>query len=97
MFNFFKNKPKQYSLIFSKSRKYTDSSHISYDLITDNFLLKKLIDLQKTYKFQIVSVHFNDSLCKGCCITIKCFKEDKEKIFYEFCESFDEYIEGIQF
>lgn len=95
MFNFFKNKPKQYSLIFSKNREYTDDSRTRYNLITDKALLKKLIDLQNTYKFQIVSVHFNDFA--NCRITIKCLKKDKEKILYEFCESFGEYIKNIQF
>lgn len=87
-------KTKKYTLKFSKSYKYIDD--YNWSEVTDGSLMAVLLKLQSKYNFEIVSVKFNNSLSDSY-IKIKCNKEDKNKIFNEYCLTLNKYITNISF
>ena len=58
--------------------------------------MSRLLQLQRKYNFEIISTSFKD-FCDTSYIVIKCNKEDKNKIFTDYCLSLNGYIEEISF
>lgn len=51
--------------------------------VTDGYLMSVLLKLQEKYDFEIISTSFKDCF-NNSRITIKCDKNDKQKIFMEY-------------
>ena len=85
---------KKYTLKFYKAYRHVDSR--SYREVTNACLLSSLLELQERYDFQIISAELRDCFGESS-ITIKCKKEDKNKIFTEYCIKLDKYIDRILF
>ena len=52
--------------------------------VTDASLINVLKILQDKHQFEIISVKFKDCFSRSC-IKIKCNKDDRYKIFNDFC------------
>lgn len=87
-------KRKKYKLKFKKAYQHVDWG--VWEEVTDASLMNVLLVLQQKYDFDIVSTKFKD--CFGNSrITIKCNKEDKNKIFSEYCLKLNGKIDHISF
>lgn len=92
MFNVFKRK--EYTMNFKKS--YIPTGNFSWKEVTDSYLLSVLLEVQEKYGFEIISYKFKD--CFGIShITIKCNREDKQKIFIEYCIKLNNYIREVSY
>lgn len=85
---------RKYEISFKKSR-YNWNGEFSWTETTDSNILCVLSDLQKKYNFTIISVKLKDSLHESK-IKIKCDKEDKNKIFTDFCTNLSGKIENVE-
>ena len=85
---------KKYTMKFSKSYQFVNWG--VHKEITDASLMSHLLQLQRKYKFEIVSTKFKNCFSNSY-IKIKCNKEDKNKIFTDYCLSLNGYIEDISF
>ena len=87
-------KRRKYKLKFRKAYQFVDFG--VWKEVTDASLMNVLLALQQKYDFDIVSTKFKD--CFGnSYITIKCNKEDKRKIFSEYCLKLNGQIDHISF
>ena len=84
----------EYTLEFEKL--YHPSTFISGKSVQSGWLLRLMYELKYKYDFDIIKANicepYNISEIK-----IKCYKEDKGKIFTEFCISAQNEIENINF
>lgn len=92
MFKLFKYR--KYTMKFKKTYQYV--GHGNWKEITDGSLMSELFDLQEEYGFEIVSTSFKDCFYYSY-IKIKCNKDDKSKIFGEYCSRLSGYIEDVSF
>ncbi len=90
-----KTHKKKYTLRFTKSWLQGDSIFYSR-AISNDYILGHLVKLQDKYDFDILSVSLKD-IDKVSKIKIRCTKEDKSKIFVEFCIKLDKYICNFSF
>ena len=88
----FKNK--RCKLKFRKTYQYVDWG--SWKEVKDAYLISVLLELQSKYGFEIISTKFQDCF-NDSYIKIKCNKEDKNKIFGEYCLRLNGQIEDISF
>lgn len=87
---------KKYKMKFRKSYQFVNWG--VWKEITDASLMSRLLQLQRKYNFEIVATKFKDSLSNSYSyIKIKCNKEDKNKIFTDYCLSLNGCIEDISF
>lgn len=87
---------RKYEISFKKSRQdYHWDGEFSWTEITDSNILCVLSDLQEKYNFTIISLKLKDSLHESK-IKIRCNKEDKNKIFINFCTKLSGEIENIE-
>ena len=84
----------KYTLKFRK--QYQARGIGIWEEITDASLMSVLLKLQEKYNFEIVSFKFKDCF-RGSYIKIKCNKDDKCKIFCEFCLILDRQITDIEY
>lgn len=87
-------KRRKFTLKFNKTYQYVDWG--AWKEITDASLMNVLLELQVKYDFDIVSTKFKDCFHDSY-IEIKCNKEDKHKIFAEYCLKLSGKIENISF
>ena len=86
-------KKKKYTIRFKKSYQYVNFG--SWKEVTDSHILYILSELQKKYNFEIITAKFKKSFDESE-IVIKCNKEDKNKIFMDFCMKLSGQIEKIK-
>ena len=86
-------KRKKYTIRFKKSYHWVDSE--SWEEVTDSHILYILSELQKKYNFEIITVKLKNTSYESE-IVIKCNKEDKNKIFMDFCMKLSGQIEKIK-
>ena len=67
-----------------------------WEEITDSSLMTVLLHLQEKYNFEIVSFKFKDCFHRSH-IKIKCNKDDRCKIFSEFCLILNRQITEIEY
>lgn len=84
----------KYKLKFSK--QYQPLGIGIWEEVTDSSLMTVLLYLQKKYNFEIVSFKFKDCF-KTSHIKIKCDKDDRCKIFSEFCLILNKQITEIEY
>ena len=84
----------EYELKFKKT--YQPVDYMSWKEVSDASLINVLLNLQEKYDFDIVSTKFGNCYCYSW-IRIQCKKEDKSKIFSEYCVMLDGKIESISF
>lgn len=87
-------KRRKFKLKFRKSYQFINFG-VGQE-VTDAWLMNTLLVLQQKYDFDIVSTKFEDSFGNSY-ITIKCDKEDKRKIFSEYCFKLSGQIDHISF
>lgn len=87
-------KYKKCILKFQKSCQPVD--YMNYRMVTDSCLMSVLLELQEKYGFEIISTDFKD-VFEDSNIKIKCKKEDKHKIFGEYCVKLGKQICNISF
>lgn len=87
-------KRRKFTLKFRKTYQFVDIG--TWKEVTHGFLISTLVDLQKKYDFDIISTNLKDCFSNSY-ITIKCNKEDKCKIFSEYCSILSGEIENISF
>ena len=87
-------KRRRYKIKFQK--KCFSVTPISWEEVNDNSLISVLVELQKIYEFEIISYKLEDCFHTSS-ITIKCNKEDKNKIFCKYCSLLDMYIHKISY
>lgn len=58
----------------------------------DTFAMQTLRDLQEKYRFEILQMDLKSYTCT---VTIRCHKNDRLKIFTDFCSEIGEYIENV--
>lgn len=75
-------KRRKYSISFFKAAQNMDWG--GYEEVTDGFILRVLSDMQENYEFEIVSIKIRDIFSESK-IIIRCNKDDKTKIFMDFC------------
>ena len=85
---------RKYKLKFKKQYQAIDIG--VWSEITDAALMYTLQKLQEKYNFEIVSVSFKDCFSYSC-IKIKCHKDDRCKIFGEFCTMLNGQITAISY
>ena len=86
-------KRKRYTIRFKKSYQWVDSE--SWEEVTDSHILYILSELQEKYNFKIITAKLKDTFDESQ-IVIKCNKEDKYKIFMNFCMKLSGQIEEIK-
>lgn len=86
-------KKKKYTIRFKKSYQWVDRG--IYKEVTDAHILSVLLDLQKEYNFEIIATQLDDTMHESK-IVIKCNKEDKNKIFIDFCMNLSGKIEKVK-
>ena len=86
-------KRKKYTIRFKKTYQWVDSE--SWEEVTDSYILYILSELQKKYNFEIITAKFKKAFDESE-IVIKCNKEDKNKIFMDFCMKLSGQIEKIK-
>ena len=86
-------KRKRYTIRFKKSYQWADSE--SWEEVTDSHILYILSELQEKYNFEIITTKLKDTFGESQ-IVIKCNKEDKYKIFMNFCMKLSGQIEEIK-
>lgn len=84
----------KYTMKFKKTYKYVD--HDSWKEVTDGYLMSELLDLQEKYGFEIVSTSFKNCFDYSY-IQIKCNKDEKTKIFGEYCSRLSGHIGYVSF
>ena len=89
-------KYKKYTMQFEKQCFPLNSYSLNYKEVADNSLVSTLVGLQKKYEFKIISMNFQECFRKST-IKIKCKKEDKCKIFSEYCKLLGNNICNISF
>ena len=67
----------------------------SWKEVTDAHILYILSELQDKYNFEIITTKLKDTFDESQ-IVIKCNKEDKNKIFIDFCMKLSGQIEKIK-
>ena len=67
-----------------------------WEEITDASLMNTLLKLREKYSFEIVSFKFKDCFSRSY-IKIKCNKDDRCKIFCEFCLKLKGQITDIEY
>ena len=67
-----------------------------WEEVTDSSLMTVLLYLQKKYNFEIISFKFKDCFSRSY-IKIKCNKDDRCKIFCEFCLKLKGQITDIEY
>lgn len=87
-------KRRKYKLKFRKTYQYVDWE--TWKEVTDSYLMSVLLELQKKYNFEILYTKFKDCF-EYSCIKIKCNKEDKRKIFGEYCMMLNKQITDVSF
>jgi hypothetical protein len=91
---------KDYSLMFRKTTlaKTKDMNHNDnkYTNIDNKYIIQVLQNIQKKYHFDIVSLKL-ETFGVYSEIIIRCAKEDKNKIFIEFCNTLGDNIEAIRY
>lgn len=85
-------KRRRYTLRFMKSYQWVDWG--SWKEVSDTFVLYVLSELQDKYDFEIVSVKLKDCFSWSK-IVIRCAREDKSKIFFDFSTRLSGHIEKI--
>ena len=85
---------KTYNISFYRTKHNAGENNYSY--ISDAAVLECLKILQKTFRFDIISISFSCSLAWRNEITIKCYPDDKMKIVRHFCTGLYEFIEGVK-
>jgi len=90
-------KTKKYKLTFDKKLHYVGPGigQGIYKEVEDHILLSKLLELQKKYDFKIINTKFHTTSNNE--IIIRCKKEDKIKIFSEYCLELGKYIQNFKF
>ena len=86
-------KRKKYTIKFKKSYQWIDFG--SWEEVTDSYILYILSELQKKYNFEIITAKLKNTSDESE-IVIKCNKEDKNKIFMDFCMKLSGQIEKIK-
>ena len=86
-------KRKRYTIRFKKSYQWVDSE--SWEEVTDSHILYILSELQERYNFEIITAKLKNTSDESE-IVIKCNKEDKNKIFMDFCMKLSGQIEKIK-
>ena len=86
-------KRKKYIIRFEKSYQWVDFG--SWKEVTDFHILYILSELQEKYNFEIISAKLKNTFDESE-IVIKCNKEDKNKIFMDFCIKLSGQIEKIK-
>ena len=86
-------KRKRYTIRFKKSYQWVDFG--SWKEVTDSHILYILSELQEKYNFEIIATKLKDTFNESK-IVIKCNKEDKNKIFMNFCMKLSGKIEKIK-
>lgn len=84
---------RKFKLRFRKTSHWVDWGTISE--VTDSYLTHVLLELQKKYDFEVLFTDFKGYGYNH--ITIKCDKEDKYKIFSEYCLKLSNHIENVSF
>ena len=80
-----------------KFRKHYKTLGIGvWEEVTDSSLMAVLLRLQEKYNFEILSVKFKDCFHTSH-IKIKCDKDDRCKIFSEFCLILNKQITEIEY
>ena len=82
-------KRKKYTIRFKKSYQWVDFGN--WKEVTDTHILYILSELQEKYNFEIVTAKLKDTVDESE-IVIKCNKEDKNKIFMDFCMKLSRHI-----
>lgn len=85
---------RKFKLKFRKSYQFVDFG--VWKEVTDASLMNVLLALQQKYDFDIVSTKFKDFFDNSY-IIIKCNKEDKRKVFSEYCLKLNGQIDHISF
>lgn len=83
---------RKYKIKFEKA--YQTAGCGSWYEVTDDYILQVLLDLQEKYDFEIISVQLRETFHQSK-ITIKCKKEDKNKIYMTFCTKLAKNIEKV--
>ncbi len=83
---------REYTIKFEKT--YQDAGWKNWYEVTDAYILQVLLDLQKKYDFEIISVQLREVFHQSK-IVIKCKKEDKNKIYMDFSIKLAKKIEKI--
>ena len=86
-------KRKKYTIRFKKSYQWVDFR--SWKEVTDSHILYILSELQEKYNFEIIAAKLKNTFDESE-IVIKCNKEDKNKIFMDFCMKLSGQIEKIK-
>lgn len=76
-------KKKKYEISFRKIPKYMPGIILSWEQISDGYILKVLSDIQGEYGFDIISVKIKDTISDSN-IVIKCDKDIADKVIIEF-------------
>lgn len=79
---------------FEKQANFLDG--FNYTEIKDSYILNTLSDMQDKYGFKILKTNLKDCFYNSF-IKLKCDKNDKFKIYSEFCNLLDGYIKNIDF
>ena len=84
----------KYKIKFKKS--YIEKDYWTWYETSDSALLSIFLKLSKKYDFSIVKTKFNDCF-EDSIIKIKCKKEDKNKIFSDFCIAAGKYVSEVKY
>lgn len=87
-------KRRKFTMTFKKSYQSLDFGR--WQEVTDGYLMSVLLKLQEKYDFEIISTSFKDCFSNSH-ITIKCDKNDKQKIFMEYSMKLSKEITKISF
>lgn len=89
-------KYRRYTMRFRKQvdYKHGEDGKLYWKEINDTTVVSTLVRLQEKYDFKVIKADIN-SYHYFSYIVIKCKKEDKYKIFADFCELLDGLIEEI--
>lgn len=85
---------KKYTIIFEKSRHYTDRNN--YKVVTDATITEVIKDLAKKYHFRVYTVEIMDSYHKSY-FTFYCETGDMLEIYNDFCNELSQDIENTKY